>query len=186
MKGLQRPSSRFYRQRKRISSRVVDAARPPQRPFWRDKPLDAMSEEEWESLCDGCGRCCLHKLEDWDTGKLYWTNVACRMLDPATGRCRDYANRFEHVPDCVRLDARTVAEIDWLPPTCAYRLVEEGKDLPAWHPLVTGDPRRVIEAGVSVAGRTISEEGMEPEDFEDHVVKWPGQKVARRRTLREG
>jgi uncharacterized cysteine cluster protein YcgN (CxxCxxCC family) len=102
-----------------------------------------MSRAEWESLCDGCGKCCLHKLEDIDTGAIAFTKVACRMLDCSTGRCRDYANRKQHVPDCVRLTPTRVKKIDWLPKSCAYRLIDEGKDLYWWHPLVSGDPETV-------------------------------------------
>lgn len=145
------------------------------KPFWREKSLEAMSDAEWEALCDGCGRCCLNKLEDWDTGEIYWTNVACRLLDGQSCRCSDYANRQDTVPDCVRLTPQTVPEIGWLPPSCAYRLVAEGRDLYWWHYLVSGDLDTVHAAGVSVRGRTVSEEGMEPEDYEDHLADWPGK-----------
>ncbi|MTI17068.1 YcgN family cysteine cluster protein [Rhodobacteraceae bacterium RKSG542] len=142
-------------------------------PFWRTKSLESMSTQEWESLCDGCGRCCLNKLEDWDTGEIYWTNVACTLLDPNTCQCKKYEGRFEIVPDCVQLSPETVRTLTWLPPTCAYRLVKEGKDLYWWHPLVSGDPQSVHDAGISVEGKTVSEDGMEPEDYEDHLVMWP-------------
>ncbi len=124
-------------------------------PFWRTKTLAEMSKPEWESLCDQCGRCCLHKLEDEETGKLYWTNVSCKLLDGQSCRCGDYENRLQHVPDCVHLDAAMIATLDWLPPTCGYRLVHEGRDLYWWHPLVSGDPETVHDAGISVRGRTI-------------------------------
>ena len=136
-------------------------------PFWRAKSLEALNGEEWEALCDGCGRCCLNKLEDWDTGAIAWTNVACRLFDDGTCRCGDYENRQATVPDCVGLDPQTVRSIGWLPPSCAYRLVAEGRDLYWWHHLVSGDRETVHQAGVSVQGRTISETGMELEDFED-------------------
>ena len=142
-------------------------------PFWRTKTLAEMTRAEWESLCDGCGRCCLHKLRDEDTGELGWTNVACRLLDTATCRCSDYANRKARVPDCVKLTAKKVAAIDWLPPTCAYRLLAEGHDLPWWHPLVSGDPETVVTAGVSVRGKAIRER--EAGALEDHLVGWPGR-----------
>ena len=142
-------------------------------PFWRSKALDAMSRTEWESLCDGCGRCCLHKLRDEDTDALAYTNVACRLLDGESCRCKDYADRKSRVPDCVKLTTKRVAAIDWLPPTCAYRLLAEGKDLPWWHPLVSGRADSVHEAGVSVRGRTVAER--EAGDFQDHVVAWPGR-----------
>ena len=134
-----------------------------------------MSKSEWESLCDGCARCCLNKLEDWDTGEIIWTNVACILLDQQSCRCKDYGNRFETVPDCLQLTPKLVSELSWLPPTCAYRLLDEGKDLPWWHPLVSGDSNTVGQAGIMVAGQTISEEGISPEDYEDHLVKWPAR-----------
>lgn len=143
------------------------------RPFWRTKPLERMTPAEWESLCDRCGRCCLHKLRDEDTGELAFTNVACRLLDCRTGLCRDYKHRHKSVPDCVGLTAAALREIDWLPPTCAYRLLAEGKDLPRWHPLITGDPDSTRRAGVSVAGKVVEEDAAGP--LEDHVVDWPGQ-----------
>ncbi|MCQ4159782.1 YcgN family cysteine cluster protein [Roseomonas sp. GC11] len=142
-------------------------------PFWKTKTLTAMSRAEWESLCDGCGRCCLHKLRDEDTEELAWTEVACRLLDTTSCRCRDYDNRREHVPDCVKLTPKRLRGIDWLPPSCAYRLVAEGKDLPAWHPLVSGDAESVHRAGASVRGRAVPER--QARDLEDHIVDWPGE-----------
>jgi uncharacterized cysteine cluster protein YcgN (CxxCxxCC family) len=144
-------------------------------PFWRRLSLAEMSERQWESLCDGCARCCLNKLIYEDTGELAWTDVACRLLDGDTCRCRDYEHRQEKVPDCVRLSATNVVTLGWLPPTCAYRLVAEGRDLYWWHPLVSGDPETVHEAGVSVKGRTVSEEGMSEADLDLHIVAWPGE-----------
>lgn len=147
---------------------------PGEAPFWRRKRLSEMTAREWESLCDGCGRCCLNKLEDWDTGEIHWTVVACRLLDAGTCRCTDYANRRERVPDCLKLTPEGLGNLGWLPPTCGYRLVAEGRDLRWWHPLVSGDPETVHRAGISVRGRTISEEGLEPEDYEDFLSDWPG------------
>lgn len=142
-------------------------------PFWRTKTLGEMTRAEWESLCDGCGRCCLHKLRDEDTDELAWTEVACRLLDTQSCRCTDYANRKARVPDCVKLTPKRVAEIDWLPPSCAYRLLREGQDLPWWHPLVSGDPQTVVQAGISVRGKAVRER--DAGALEDHVVAWPGR-----------
>jgi uncharacterized cysteine cluster protein YcgN (CxxCxxCC family) len=145
-------------------------------PFWRVKRLDEMTAAEWESLCDGCGRCCLNKLEEEDSGRIHFTDVACRLLDPHTCRCRDYANRFAQVGDCVPLTPHNVREIAWLPPTCAYRLIAEGRDLYWWHPLVSGDPETVHAAGVSVRGRVrASEDQVGETELEDHIVTWPGE-----------
>lgn len=142
-------------------------------PFWTRKTLADMTDAEWESLCDGCGRCCLHKLRDEESGALAFTNVACRLLDLATCRCSDYAHRRRRVPDCVQLTPAALKAIDWLPPSCAYRRLAEGKDLPDWHPLRTGDPGSVHRAGASVRGRAMSER--EAGALEDHVTAWPGR-----------
>ncbi len=142
-------------------------------PFWKTKTLAEMSNAEWESLCDGCGLCCLNKLEDWDTGEVVFTSVACKLLDGDSCRCSDYENRQQTVPDCIQLTLQGLREIKWLPPTCGYRLIDEGHDLYWWHHLVSGDPETVHEAGVSARGRTISEEGLDVEDLEDYVVDWP-------------
>lgn len=142
-------------------------------PFWKTKTLAEMSDAEWESLCDGCGRCCLHKLRDEDTDALSFTNVACRLLDLHSCACRDYPGRQRRVPDCVRLTPQSVAEIDWLPPSCAYRRIAEGRGLAWWHPLVSGDPATVHEAGISVRGRAIDERRAGP--LEHHIVDWPGR-----------
>ena len=142
-----------------------------EQPFWRRKTLAEMTRGEWESLCDGCAKCCLDKLQDDDTGEISYTEVACRLLDLGTCRCTDYANRKRFVPDCVVLTPRTVARLTWLPSSCAYRLVSEGKDLEWWHPLVSGDPESVHRAGISVRGRAVPE--VLAGDLEDHVVQWP-------------
>ena len=141
-------------------------------PFWKRKTLEEMTTSEWESLCDGCGRCCLHKLREEDTDRLHHTEVACRLLDTATARCTDYANRRSRVPDCIRLTPKRLRGIDWLPPTCAYRLLAEGRDLPEWHPLRSGDPDSVVRAGISVRGRVINER--QAGATEDHIATWPG------------
>jgi len=140
-------------------------------PFWRRKRLDQMSRPEWESLCDGCGRCCLIKLEDADTGDIDYTDIACRLLDLGSCRCRDYINRKRHVPDCVVLTATKINDLHWMPSTCAYRLIHEGKDLAWWHPLKSGDPDTVHQAGISVRNRVVPEE--RGDDPEDRIVTWP-------------
>jgi uncharacterized cysteine cluster protein YcgN (CxxCxxCC family) len=142
-------------------------------PFWQTKTLDEMTPEEWESLCDGCGRCCLHKLRDEETQRLSFTNVACRLLDTATCRCSDYENRFTQVPDCIQLTPAILREVDWLPPSCAYRRIEEGRGLPPWHPLRSGTQETVVTSGASACGRIINER--EAGMLEDHVTDWPGR-----------
>lgn len=140
--------------------------------FWRTTSLADMSAAEWEALCDGCGKCCLSKLEDEDSGDIYWTTVACRLLDAGTCRCGDYANRKALVPDCVQLTPETVSTLDWLPATCAYRLVAEGHDLYWWHHLISGSRQTVHEAGVSIRGRiTAFDSDMRDDgDYFDHVI----------------
>ena len=143
-------------------------------PFWRTKTLEQLTKAEWESLCDGCGRCCLNKLEYEDTGEIAWTDLACRLLDGESCRCTDYENRSAKVKDCVSLTSRNINRISWLPPTCAYKLVAEGRDLYWWHPLVSGDPETVHQAGVSVRGRVgATEEAVRDEELEDRIVSWP-------------
>jgi len=139
-----------------------------EKPFWETKRLDQMSRAEWESVCDGCGKCCLHKLEDEETGELMATNVACRLLDRRTGLCSDYKHRHAYVPECVRLTPSKLRQIDWLPNTCAYRLLDEGRPLEDWHPLISGDPESVKRAGHSVSGWTVSED--DAGDLEHHLI----------------
>ena len=153
-------------------------------PFWKTKSLEQMTGEEWESLCDGCGRCCLHKLRHEETEALSFTNVACRLLDLDTCQCSDYARRQRRVPDCVSLTPKALADIDWLPPSCAYRRVRDGKGLAWWHPLVSGDPDTVHQAGVSVRGRAISERRAGA--LEAHIVDWPGKAPRVRRAKDDG
>jgi uncharacterized protein len=139
--------------------------------FWETVPLAQMTAEEWEALCDGCGKCCLNKLEDEDTGEVAFTRVACRLLDDATCRCLDYANRKRLVPECVVLTLRSLPEISsWMPRSCAYRRLNEGRRLANWHPLVSGDPESVHRAGVSVRGRTVSEAAVPLDDWEDYII----------------
>ncbi len=139
--------------------------------FWREKPLDKMNREEWESLCDGCGKCCLHKLEDAESGEVHYTDVACRFLDPETIQCGKYLTRQRYVGNCVVMSVELLDQLPWMPSTCAYRLLYEGKDLPEWHPLVAGDAEAIHQAGQSVKGRVVDER--EAGDFEDHLVEWP-------------
>ncbi len=144
----------------------------PVQVFWRAKKLHEMSPSEFESLCDGCGKCCLHKLEDEDTGDVFYTKIACRFLDHDTCKCQVYDERKKHIPDCVTLTPDSVKDTYWLPETCAYRLIAEGIPLFDWHPLVSGDPDSVHKMGMSVAGQVLHENSVSPEDFEDHIVRW--------------
>ena len=145
--------------------------KPTEKPFWRTKTLDEMSEVEWESLCDGCAKCCLNKLENETTGEVQYTDVACRLLDTELCRCVSYDDRKRFVPDCRILTPRAVRELNWLPGTCAYRLIDEGKELNWWHPLLSGNPGTVHQAGVSVRGRVVSER--DTDELEGRVVGWP-------------
>ncbi len=135
-------------------------------PFWKRKRLHEMSVQEWESLCDGCGRCCLIKLEDVDTGELAYTRLACKLLDICACRCSDYEHRHRRVPDCVPFTPQVVPTLGWLPRTCAYRLVDEGRDLYWWHHLVSGSPETVHQAGISVRAFARTEEGVSESDYE--------------------
>lgn len=139
-----------------------------QPPFWKTKSLSEMTQKEWESICDGCGRCCLHKLEDEDTGTIHYTNVVCRMLDLTTCRCKHYQDRFELVSDCVSLTPSNTEPFHWLPATCAYRLLDEGKELPEWHLLVSNNPKSTQLSGISVRDFAISET---PDiNLENHII----------------
>ena len=143
--------------------------------FWREKTLAEMSRSEWESLCDGCARCCLIKLQDEGTSRIHYTGVACRYLDQQTCSCTRYEDRTSLVPDCVQLTPATASDYTWLPDTCAYRLVIESKDLPFWHHLVSGSKDTVHKAGVSVRDKCLSEEHVHPEALEEQVIHWVGQ-----------
>ena len=151
-------------------------------PFWKTKSLEQMTPDEWESLCDRCGRCCLVKLEDEDTGKVYFTSVGCALFDAGACRCVDYENRQQKVSDCIRLTPQEVRTLTWLPPTCGYRLVRDGEDLMWWHPLVSGSPDTVHEAGVSARGKVkAAEQDVPEEDVVDFVVAWPTKVPAKAR-----
>ncbi|QNT69303.1 YcgN family cysteine cluster protein [Defluviicoccus vanus] len=143
----------------------------PKRPFWEDTPLAELTAAQWESLCDGCGKCCLEKLEDGCTGEISFTNVACGLLDLKSCRCRRYTQRHRWVPNCQQLTVALINEVTWLPSTCAYRLRAEGQPLPHWHHLVSGDREMVHRLGFSVRGRVVSEHEAGP--LEHHIVEWP-------------
>lgn len=143
-------------------------------PFWKTKTLAEMSPQEWESLCDGCARCCLYKLQDEETGEIYYTDVVCRLLDTQRCRCTAYQDRTVLMPTCLVLNPDLVQQLKWMPKTCAYRLLAEGKDLEWWHPLVSGDPSTVHEAGISVRWKTQAENEVDMDHLEDYIVDWLG------------
>ncbi|HEY8098275.1 MAG TPA: YcgN family cysteine cluster protein [Methylobacter sp.] len=138
--------------------------------FWKTKKPSEMTTEEWESLCDNCGKCCLHKLEDEDTGDIYFTSVVCNLIDLDTCRCTRYAERTQLVPECLDLKQHDFAEYNWLPATCAYRLLTDGEELPSWHPLLSKSPDSVQDAGVSISSYAMKES--EIDDLEDHIIEW--------------
>jgi len=140
--------------------------------FWKHKTLEQMTDAEWESLCDGCARCCLIKLEDADTGEVHYTSLACDLLDLDRCRCTSYPQRHQLVPDCIEFTPELAATLQWLPNTCAYRLIAEGLDLPAWHPLVSGRRESVDEAAISIRGRAIPVRLVPEEDHQDHLITW--------------
>lgn len=142
----------------------------PNSKFWQVSRLEDLSTFEWESLCDGCAKCCLYKLEDIDTREVCYTNVHCRLLDVDTGRCTDYPNRSSRVPDCVTITPEVLKDPYWLPQTCAYRSLAEGRDLPEWHPLRSGDPASVVAAGHCICGRTVCED--QADDLVQHLITW--------------
>ena len=141
-------------------------------PYWEQKTLQDMSHEEWENLCDGCARCCLHKVEDADSRAIYYTRIACRLLDLETCRCQDYDHRRERVPDCLSITTTIVDKIHWLPESCAYRSLVEGRGLAWWHPLVSGDGRTVKQAGISICGKALTETAAALSEIEDWIVDW--------------
>lgn len=153
--------------------RRAKATTPRPVPFWDRKTLAEMTHAEWESLCDGCGRCCVLKLEDVDSGEVHPTTVVCRLLDLDTCRCRHYEDRHQRVPECLPLDARSLSRMRWLPKSCAYRRVHEKRGLAWWHPLVSGNPATVVQAGISVRGDVISEDAVHrDEPLDSYVVRW--------------
>jgi uncharacterized cysteine cluster protein YcgN (CxxCxxCC family) len=141
-----------------------------EQPFWKTKTLQEMTTEEWESLCDSCGKCCLHKLEDEDSGEVFYTSVVCYLIDLDNCHCTQYANRCQLVPDCLDLKQHNFTEFNWLPSTCAYKLLAEGEDLPDWHPLVAKGPLAIHDAGVSIRSYAMKES--EVDNIEEHIIKW--------------
>lgn len=148
---------------------MVNFLRPD---FWKNYTLEQLNPLEWEALCDGCGLCCLVKLEDDETQKVYYTKVACQLLDCQTGQCSQYDQRHQYVPDCITLNMENIHQLHWLPSTCAYRRLAQGKALPNWHYLITGSRKSVVQAKKSVAQRCISELQIMEDDLEDYIVKW--------------
>jgi len=142
--------------------------------FWETKSLTEMTPEEWESVCDGCGKCCLLKLEDEDTGEIAYTRLHCRLLDAGTCLCSDYDNRKQHVPDCVKLTPEKVEQIKWMPDSCAYKVLQSGGKLPDWHHLICGDRQRIHDLGHSIMGKTVSEDTVIEEDQIDWIIDWEG------------
>lgn len=154
-----------------MSKTPIPSKKIKETPFWERKTLDQMTKQEWESLCDGCARCCLIKLEDVDTGNVDYTDIACKLLDINTCKCKGYPDRKKIVPDCIVLDPQNIKDFKWMPSTCAYRLLAEGKSLEWWHPLLSGDPKTVHQAKISVKNRVVNEK---PDDIlEDRIVSWP-------------
>ena len=142
-------------------------------PWWKAKALAEMDQTEWESLCDHCAKCCLNKLEDEEDGMVYYTDVACDLLNAGTCQCSDYTNRERLVPDCLRLTVDNLDQLYWMPPSCAYRLLHEGKDLPPWHHLVSGSKDTIHEVGESVTGRFVYAKEVEENQWEERIVDWP-------------
>ena len=141
-------------------------------PFWQTKTLAQMTPQEWESLCDGCAKCCLHKLQDEEDGEVYYTDVACRYLNLTSARCNAYGDRLTNVPECVALTPDNIQDMPWLPDTCAYKLLHQGQALPAWHPLIAKNSIKMQKKGVSVLGRVVSETWVSPDQYEERVIYW--------------
>ena len=142
------------------------------KPFWEHKNLRDMTREEWESLCDGCGRCCLHKLRDENTERVHYTDVACRLLNLKSCRCSNYPQRLKQVPDCIVLSPNNLDDLAWMPVTCAYRRLAEGRGLAKWHPLISGTPASVNVAVISISGRAVTESSVADDDMEEHIIHW--------------
>lgn len=153
-------------------SRVMAKTQAGRKPFWEVVPPAALSAAQWEALCDRCGRCCLEKLTNRRNGKVYYTSIACTMLDRATCQCRDYRHRRRKVPQCIQLTPANLPSCRWLPRTCAYRLLSEGKNLPLWHPLISGNPDSVHDAGISIRGHVLHAMPPQAEDLEPYIVDW--------------
>ncbi|KPL79400.1 hypothetical protein ADN00_02960 [Ornatilinea apprima] len=147
---------------------------PVSERFWETKTLEEMTREEWESLCDGCARCCIIKLQDEDSDEVFYTNVVCDLLHLLDCKCTNYQNRSTLVPTCLVLNPQLCRDLDWIPETCAYRLLALGQPLPDWHPLVSGDPESVHKAGISVRGKVVHEKTVDPDKLEDHIGYWVG------------
>ena len=143
-----------------------------QNQFWKTIALDQLDKDQWESICDGCGKCCVLKLEDVDTGDVHYTDVACKLLDCENARCTNYVARKTHVPDCVLLTPDNLGILSWMPQSCAYRLIYEKKDLPDWHPLITNDANSTMLTGHSVANRVVPEGIVDEDDLPDHITNW--------------
>ena len=144
----------------------------PDSPFWTYKTLSEMSFDEWESLCDGCGKCCVMKLEDVDTGMIYPTTIGCTLLNCQTARCRHYETRQKHVPDCITLTPDNLDSLPWMPRSCAFRCINEGRPLPDWHPLISGTPQSVIDSGHSMAGKLIEADAIAEDDMPNYIEEW--------------
>ena len=141
------------------------------KPFW-ERPLESLNTEEWEQLCDGCGRCCLQKLSDEETGEIFYTRVVCRYFDQQSSRCGCYDSRSEKVPDCLRVRDHDIGTLRWIPDTCAYKLRHEGKPLFDWHPLISGSRDAMEQQGITVAGRAIDERHVHPDGLEEQIITW--------------
>jgi uncharacterized cysteine cluster protein YcgN (CxxCxxCC family) len=165
-----RTNGRRARREEPADDPAVWAPEGAEKPFWETKRLSKMSPAEWDSLCDGCGQCCLNKIEDEDSGRIFLTRLACSLLDLGSCRCKDYENRFARMPDCLSVDLKAVRRLRWLPESCAYRRIDEGRGLAWWHPLVSGDPDTVHQAGVSVRGWARSEKGVREDQMARYII----------------